>query len=308
MFASDRDQLQNDQALYVVRLVAAKMNVKHMGSVSLDLVCPEKSLAAMVAPEKDTGENEGIWDFEQAYSLASLNLDLDDRGCPETSLDDRFIVHARLGHQVLSEGHVEDALGYYHFALQIKNQTIARSEPGIQAEYANILFNIGWIQASFPDKSIQAYDACLDLRKRCYGPEHPAVQSALCALLSVYMSIGDHETSSQLLEEALAIEWVLDSTSTRLFAFWAELGRIKLGMGLVDDATSCFEEAGSTLFSGRPPLTCEAMAYLSRCRHNMFVDVHELNESIAFFSTLKQADHDALKHGGKSQESTAPAA
>jgi tetratricopeptide (TPR) repeat protein len=117
--------------------------------------------------------------------------------------------------------------------------------------FADILFIIGSIHlmSKCPDaaRSIQAFGLCLDFQCACHGWKHPSVVMILRKLAGVYASIGEAETSLNMLSEALAILLATGSESCELADTWIAMGRQLSLLGRAEDAKASFEESKAVL-------------------------------------------------------------
>jgi len=180
-------------------------------------------------------------------SFTSVNRQVteDDFEPPEDG--DIFLNSASAGRDHLKSKDYIRALSSYKTALRCKRTTIEKEPKHIQAQFADILFNIGRIHMlpQFDDKtkSLEAFHICLALRRICFGSSHPSVATVLCKLASIYHSFGEQHYTLELLLEALSIFLFEKGNNSTLAEVWTALGKVQQSLGRADEAESSFQEA-----------------------------------------------------------------
>jgi len=191
---------------------------------------------------------------------------------------------------------VAKAMELYARALKLKNRTVDAEPRRVQIDVSNILFDIGTVQleeatetaatatgAGVDDresaitKSARAFQACLDVRRRCYGSDRVETAQALARLGTAYEMRRDCSSALSCLHEALAVQLNdndiasngnnnsngngRDSISISynngnaqrrqkllgLVDTWVSIGRIQLLLGRIDDSASCLEAASEAI-------------------------------------------------------------
>jgi len=142
-----------------------------------------------------------------------------------------------------------------------------------------------------PRRAIKALHCCLELRRKSYNSDHPAIRNVLYSLSTAYNVISEHTTALECLQEALAIQLINDSLADcGLFELWAAVGKTQLSLGQNEDAKSSLVEASKVLWVQRGESDAhsliEKMEYLTCCMGNFLADERDLNQAIAFFSAL----------------------
>lgn len=227
----------------------------------------------------------------QAILISPMDMMTEYRG-PEPQDIESFFLLAERGHESLSRGHLEHALELYNRALHLKNATILNESKRVQVEFANILFEIGRIQQNHsPDKSLQAFQLCLEVRRMCLDSEHRDIGRVLYHMAAVFSSMGDFLMSLDCLQEALGVYLSNGPDDLHLFNVWTALGAIQQLVGRVEDAASSFQEAIQVVWSNRNVMPVTAsMGHLCRCRGNRLQNVQDLNETVAYFSEIIHED------------------
>jgi Tetratricopeptide repeat len=204
-----------------------------------------------------------------------------------------FEMSSKIGKSLLALGHCDDALMYFRQALHFKNKTIDLEPPGVQAVFAEILFDVGVIH-SHPlsynrIKALQAFTLCLDVRFTCFGSDHPAVASVLYNLAIINIALGEEWTAVEQLLEALSILQFHCPQQNHLQEVWMTLGRLQLSLNETEDALSSFEEAAELIWSHRCRHTkpteaiARNMGRLVKSMGNGLVNRVDLNTSNDFF-------------------------
>jgi len=161
---------------------------------------------------------------------------------------DLFGESRALGKRLQKSGQYKQALEQYRVALRCKNTTLASEPKEVQATFGDILYDIGSIhwysEDGNPEQSLEAFHFCLQVRRTCFGPAHPAVARVLYKLASLHSSAGDNEYALQLLLEALSIFLhATPSDHSILNNVWTAIGNIQQALGHMDEAKSAFQEA-----------------------------------------------------------------
>jgi tetratricopeptide (TPR) repeat protein len=152
--------------------------------------------------------------------------------------NDLFYQASRIG-LLFEHSHLfERALDYYREALLFKNKTIRNESTDIQVAFADIVFKVGIIHMqpeshSF-EKSVGAFDLCLDLRRRCCGVSHSSVGSTLYWLGLLYSAVEEHEYALHLLHESLSILMCTSPGSNELKDVWLAVGKAHQAIGHTD--------------------------------------------------------------------------
>ena len=190
-------------------------------------------------------EASRIDEEEIAKTLSARPAD-DDHTMRETG--DLFGDAIARGKMLQQSGRYREALENYRVALQCKNKTFASEPKVVQAIFGDVLFDIGTIHWEFrhgdPEQSLEAFHFCLQVRRACFGSNHPAVARTLCQVASLHASADDHECALQMFLEALYIFLaVTPEDRAALFNVWMAIGNAKQALGLVEEAQSAFQEA-----------------------------------------------------------------
>lgn len=198
-------------------------------------------------PATRTTSNSSPHEGLQTDSFASVNRQVTEDDSDPSDDVNLFVESVSVGRDYLKSKNYIQALSSYKTALQSKNSTIDREPKHIQAQFADILFNIGRIHMlpQFDDKtkSLEAFHFCLALRRACFGSSHPSVAPVLCKLASIYHCFGDQHYTLELLLEALSILLFEKKNKLALAEVWTALGKVQQSLGRADDAESSFQEA-----------------------------------------------------------------
>lgn len=184
-------------------------------------------------------------DEQELAEPSAARLD-DDITLRETG--DLFCDARARGELLQKSGRYREALVQYRVALQCKNKTFASEPKVVQAIFGDILFDIGTIHWQFEhgdlEQSLEAFHFCLQVRRACFGSNHPVVARTLCQVALLHASAYDHEYALQMLLEALYIFLtVTPDDRSSLFNVWMAIGNTQQALGFVEEAESAYQEA-----------------------------------------------------------------
>ena len=196
-------------------------------------------------PQEEDANRVDKEDPTESMRVSSHEQD-QDAGARETA--DPFGESRARGKQFQKSGQYKEALEHYRIALRCKNKTLASEPRDVQATFGDILYDIGSIhwysEHGDPEQCMEAFDFCLEVRRKCFGSAHPAVAVVLFKLASIYSSAGDQESALELLLEALSIFlYAAPADRSALCNVWTAIGNIQQALGNMDEAKSAFEEA-----------------------------------------------------------------
>jgi len=239
--------------------------------------------------------------FEQGVmeqAKAAFQKAMDD----EKAANELFEMAVNIGQSLHALQRHSEALVYFQKALRFKAKTIHSEPPRIQAVFAEVLFDIGVIHSlplsSNRIKALQAFQFCLEVRRHCFGSDHPAVASVLYHLACIYASLQQEHTAIELLEEAIAILQFECPQKSHLAEVWATLGRLQHHIGSFDDAMSSFEEAAQLLWTHRrdspPSYAVHGIARLISSMENALRNPQHLNmaNNFVFSACLWSSERD----------------
>ena len=93
------------------------------------------------------------------------------------------------------------------------------------------------------EKSLEAFNLCLDFRLACCGPSHTSVAAVLHKLGLLYFYMEEHIHALDLLLECLSIFLKAGSDYDKLKELWIDVGKVHQALGHYEDAKSSFQEA-----------------------------------------------------------------
>jgi tetratricopeptide (TPR) repeat protein len=209
---------------------------------SLVDACKLESNQAAAKPQDEQNDIQAqCMNYSTALKRRSEGLPVDENAL--------FYQASRIGQLFQRSLLFDRALDYYRQALRFKNKTISKESPEIQVTFADILFNVGIIhtqpESSGTDrreKSLEAFNLCLDLRRRCCGASHPSIASALYKLGVIYSSMDEHASALDLLLESLSILMFASPDSDELRDVWLAIGKAHQALGHAKEAESSFQE------------------------------------------------------------------
>ena len=183
---------------------------------------------------------------EEELTKARAGSSADDSALRETG--DHFCDARARGKLLQNTGRYREALDNYRVALQCKHKTFASEPKEVQATFGDILYDIGTIhwqsEHGNPEQSLEAFHFCLQVRRTCFGSNHPVVARTICMLASLHVSADDHECALHLLLEALFIFLtVTPDDHSSLFNVWIAIGNTQQALGFAEEADSSFQEA-----------------------------------------------------------------
>lgn len=212
------------------------------------------------------------------------------------------------GRTFCARGQFEQAMKCFREALRLKNITIDAEPFEVQILFADLLFDIGMIQASDPTKRLSAFHHCLHIRQCLLGPEHPAISYTLYHLASAYAAAGMESVALDYLMQALLHS--CDSENEHLFDVWIAIGNVQRALGFFEDSSSSFEEAGNLLWRIRKldaTAVARRMGILLVSSGNVCLSPDELNDAVTYFDDLIPKDWNAIQTASRACTTAAAA-
>jgi len=161
--------------------------------------------------------------------------------CVSSDPVDFYLVLAK---QLTKKKDFTRAFEYYSRALRILNKVAANSKKE-QLKMSDVLFCIGRIHLELRDlpKALLVFDICYNIRRQLLDWDDERNAIVLQQQAYIYSSMGDSESTVQVLEELLGILCCVEYDIKILRETWLELARHQEILGLETEASSSREEA-----------------------------------------------------------------
>ncbi len=166
---------------------------------------------AQVALSKTQGRRDqlmanigGLHERKGDYALAESSFEAALKATPEDALDDRGIVHQRLGDLLRTQGKTDRALAHYDQVVALWTEALGAAHPNVAIARSSRASGLS--RAGRNEEAVAEYRAALDELEGSLGPEHPTVSAALVNLGITLKNLGRWEEAEAVMRRSVAID------------------------------------------------------------------------------------------------------